>query len=195
MSKQDNSHRDPQPESPQVDPLEETTEGVAEQATTPDAGKQEPLTPEQEIQNLRDELEQANQRLLRVSADYQNFVRRAQQNLTDACQQQVMDMTKALVTVLDHFDRTLEVDVENIAGQSLLEGVQIVRDELLRTFEQFGVVRLEVNVGDVFDPNRHEALMRQAGEVVEANHVVAQLQPGYILNEKTLRPAQVSIAE
>ena len=85
--------------------------------------------------------------------------------------------------------------MENIAGQSLLEGVQIVRDELLRTLEQFGVVRLEVNVGDVFDPNRHEALMCQAGEGVEANHVVAQLQPGYILNEKTLRPAQVSIAE
>lgn len=195
MNKQDDNHRDPQLESPQANPPEEATEGVAEQATAPDAEEQEPLTPEQEIQNLRDELEQANQRLLRVSADYQNFVRRAQQNLTDARQQQVMDMTKALVTVLDHFDRTLEVDVKNTTGQSLLEGVQIVRDELLRTLEQFGVVRLEVNIGDVFDPNRHEALMRQAGEGIEPNHVVAQLQPGYILDKKTLRPAQVSIAE
>lgn len=195
MSKQDDNHQDPQPASPEFDALEAAAEGATQEPAAPQADQQQPLTPEQEIQNQRDELEQVNQRLLRVSADYQNFVRRAQQNLADARRQQVMDMAKALVTVLDHFDRALEVDVEDIAAQGLLDGMQIVRDELLRTLEQFGVARLEVNAGDAFDPNRHEALMRQADADVEANHVVAQLQPGYMLNGRTLRPAQVSVAE
>ena len=191
MSKQKDKHQDHPPSD--VDALDAAA--ASQDAGADEASADQPLTPDEELQHLRGELDQVNQRLLRVSADYQNFVRRAQQNLADARRQQVMDIAKALVTVLDHFDRALEVDVENTAAQSLLDGVQIVRDELLRTLEQFGVARLEVNAGDPFDPNRHEALMRQAAEGVEADHVVAQLQPGYILDDKTLRPAQVSVAE
>jgi hypothetical protein len=55
--------------------------------------------------------------------------------------------------------------------------------------------QVEVTPGEPFDPNRHEALMRTPHEQVASDHVVQQLQPGYRLGEKTLRPAQVSVAE
>ena len=155
----------------------------------------QPQTPRQQLESLQGELADTSNRMLRVQADYQNFVRRSQKNLNEARQQQLMEIAKALVTVLDHFDRALEIDTQKTTATSLVAGVKIVRDELLRTLERFGVERVDVKVGDEFDPNRHEALMHEAGEDVQANHVVKQLQPGYILGDKTLRPAQVSIAQ
>lgn len=145
--------------------------------------------------DLEAELAKLNERLLRVSADYQNYVRRSQQNVTDARDQQLMQVARALITVLDHFDRAIEVDLETANSESVLDGMKIVRNELLATLDRFGVQRLEVSAGDAFDPTRHEALMRQSAEGIESSHVVTQLQPGYMLGDKTLRAAQVSVAE
>ena len=144
------------------------------------------------VQEERDELEQ---RLMRIAADYQNYARRAEQNTKTAAEQQLMDMGKALVTVLDHFDRALQVDPEKTTVKSLLDGVEMVHGELLRTLQRFGIERLDVEPGEAFDPNRHEALMRQPHDEYETDHVIQQLQPGYRINDKTIRPAQVSVAE
>ena len=150
-------------------------------------------TSEQQIATLQTELDDLHDRLLRVTADYQNFARRSQQNVIEARQQQVTDMARALLTVLDHFDRALEGDHSKVSAQSLLEGVKIVRDELLKTLERFGVKRMAVKQGEPFDPARHEALMHQAVEGLEPHHVANELAPGYTLNDRTLRPAKVSV--
>ncbi len=144
------------------------------------------------LQRERDELES---KLLRAMADYQNYARRAEQNVVAAREQQLMAVAKSLITVLDHFDRALEVDPEKTSTRDLLKGVTIVRDELMRALQSFGIERLDVQSGEPFDPNRHEALMRQPSEEVESNHVTSQFQPGYQLKDKTIRPAQVSVAE
>ena len=157
--------------------------------------KGEAESPQEQIDSLQKELGKVNARLLRVSADYQNYVRRSHQNVTNARDEQMIGVAKALVTVLDQFDRAIEVNCDETTTMSLLEGVKIVRDELLHALERFGVERLEVKCGEEFDPTRHEALMRQSAEDMDANHVVAQLQPGYLLGDKTIRPAQVSVAE
>ncbi len=143
------------------------------------------------VQRERDEMEQ---RLLRTAADYQNYVRRSQQNVRQAAEQQLLELGRAMVTVLDHFDHATAVDPEATGAQTLLEGVNIVRNELLRTLERFGIHRLEVGRGDSFDPEKHEALMREEDADVEPGHVVRQLQPGYVLDDKTLRPAKVALA-
>ena len=152
----------------------------------------------QDLQSQRDELEA---RLTRSFADYQNFARRSQQNVVEAKEQQLLELAKALVTVLDHFDKALEVDPDATSTtttttiKGVIEGVQIVRDELVRTLERFGIQRLDVEPGEEFNPRQHEALMRQAVEGMEPNHVAAQFQPGYVLGEKTVRPAKVSVTE
>ena len=144
---------------------------------------------------LQQQFDELQQRFLRVSADYQNFVRRSQQNIGTARDQQLMDIAKALVVVIDHFDLAMEVDPETTSTQSVLEGVAIVRDELLKALEGFGIQRLNVQPGEPFDPNCHEALMRQPSDDMETDRVVTQIQPGYILGEKTIRPAKVTVAE
>ena len=73
--------------------------------------------------------------------------------------------------------------------------MRIVRDQLMSALEGFGVSRIDARPGEQFDPNRHEAMMRQAVEGLEPDRVAAQLQPGYMLDEKTLRPAKVSVTE
>jgi molecular chaperone GrpE len=134
-------------------------------------------------------------RLARVSAEYQNYARRAAQNVTDASDQQLMKIARALLTPMDHFDHALSFDPRKATAQSLLAGVQIVRDELYKTLDQFGIKRLEVKVGEDFDPVRHEAVMRTAVEGLAGGKVASQLQPGYLVGEKTLRPAKVAVAE
>ena len=177
------------------EPEADLDQGPVDEASNTDGEPQTQTVSDQEqIEQLRQELEQLNGRLLRVSADYQNFVRRTDQNLVDAREQQTFHMAKALVPVFDHFDRAVAVDSDKATVANLLEGVQIVRDELLRALQQFGIERLDVKTGEEFDPNRHEALMRQASDDVAVNHVVQQLQPGYLLAEKVLRGAQVIVA-
>ena len=145
-----------------------------------------------QLQTERDELQE---KVLRVTADYQNLARRSRISIDEARQQQIMNVARALLTPLDQFDHALNVDVETTDAKAILQGVQIVRDELMKAIEQFGVRRLEAQVGEPFDPNRHEGLMRQPVEGLDPDHVAAQLQPGYTLEDKVLRPVKVAISE
>lgn len=160
-----------------------------------EAAEQEAGSEEQQLlQRLQAERDDLESKLLRVSADYQNFARRAQQNVESAVQQKVMDVARGLVVVMDHFDRALEGQGQGESA-SVLQGVMMVHDELLATLKRFGVERLDVEPGTEFDPNRHEALMRQPSDKIESNHITIQLQPGYVLGDKVIRPAQVGVAE
>lgn len=151
--------------------------------------------PIDEVTQLRRERDEFESKYLRAAADMQNYARRAQQNVTDARDQQLMDVTRALVTVVDHFDLAIQIDPEKSSAKDVISGVQMVRDELLSTLERFGVQRIDARRGDEFDPNRHEAVMRQAVEDLDTDHVAEQFQPGYALGDKTLRPAKVIISE
>jgi molecular chaperone GrpE len=149
---------------------------------------------EQQVAGLQGELDDLQARLLRATADYQNLGRRAQRDVAEARQQQLVEVARALISVLDHFDRALEVDPATVNPRSVLEGVRMVHDELTRMLEQFGIHRVEVRRGDPFDPTWHEAMLPQDEPGVPAGHIVAQLQPGYAVGDRVLRPAKVSVA-
>lgn len=154
-----------------------------------------PAIPSEEAANLLRQVDELKSKLLRATADYQNMIRRSQLNITEAREQQLIEIAKSLVTVMDHFDRALAVDIEKVPVQTMLQGMQIVHDELFKVLEQLGIQRIEAKPGEEFDPKRHAALMRQKIEGIPAGRVAAQFQPGYIINDRTLRPVQVSVAE
>lgn len=183
---------DDEPGAEAADTVSPADEGAASSQPDPDASAE---TVADDIKAVKAELEDTRNRLLRVSADFQNFVRRSEQNQVTAREQTTMSITRSLLTVLDHFDHALAVDPEKTTTGSLLQGVKMVRDELMRALENAGVQRIDVTAGEPFDPNRHEAMMREQREEIETGHVVNQLQPGYALGDKTLRPAKVSVAE
>ncbi|MBL4700267.1 MAG: nucleotide exchange factor GrpE [Phycisphaeraceae bacterium] len=171
------------------------TEVASDDVTIDDQPLTEVQQLELELQQAKDALAGAQSRELRANADYQNMARRSIQSVNSAREQQTMSMARDLLTVMDQFDQALEMDPEKTDTAALLKGVEIVRDTLLRTFESFGIKRVDVKVGEEFDPMVHEAMMKQAAEGIEANHVTMQLQPGYMLKDKTLRPAKVAVAQ
>ncbi len=144
-----------------------------------------------DLQRERDDLEA---QLLRTKADYQNYIRRSQQNAQRESEQQTISMVKGLTMVLDHFDRALSIDPSTTDTKTLFDGVAGIQDELLRALSRYGVARIEASPGDPFDPERHEALLRIPHDTIEQGHIVKQLEPGYAVHQTPVRPAKVSIA-
>ncbi len=148
----------------------------------------------QYVEQLRKELEAALSARQRALADFRNYQRRALENEQQALAVGARRVITSLLPVLDHFDLALNQDLETITVDKLLNGVQIVRDEVTKALQLQGVDVIEPEIGDEFDPNRHEAMMRQAAEGIEPNHIVAVVQAGYVMGDMVLRPAKVAVA-
>ncbi len=172
-----------------IHPSGENSNGMVEPMG--DAGE----TPvgEDQLRVVQSELDDVKTRLLRVAADYQNYVKRSATAVEEARKYQLMEAMKPLLPVLDLFDKALKVDLEKTSAAALLEGMTLVRAELMKRLGELGVEPMVVNQGDVFEPERHEAMLHQAVEGLEANKVAAVFEPGYMLGERVLRPAKVSV--
>ena len=155
-------------------------------------------TPEQgvqaELEQIQRELEDANEKYLRALADFQNFQRRAGQNEVAARDAGASGVIKSVLAVMDYFDLALSQDPEKATATSILQGVQMIRGELLKALTQHGVALIEPKPGDEMNAALHEAVGTAPAEGVEPGHVAAALQPGYRVGERVLRPAKVMIA-
>ncbi len=146
------------------------------------------------FEELKAELDLAVEARKRALADFANFQRRASENEVRAVREGAARVTRSLLGVLDHFDLALDQDTTQLSVDQLLGGVRIVRDELMKALVSHGVTRVDPEIGEEFDPNRHEAVFRQPSPDVESNHIVSVLQPGYTIGEMVLRPAKVAVA-
>lgn len=175
-----------QPEPEAKPPVDVLSEQAADQST--DAG----TDPVEALRRDRDDL---FARLQRVSADYQNYIRRSQQQQADAVDFAVGDALKSFIPALDLFDRALGEKAEDHPGLlNLLSGVRMVRDELIRLLRAQGVEQTLAAPGDPFDPHQHAAMVQLKAPGVAPGHVAAMLQPGYRFKTRVLRPVQVAVA-
>ena len=160
-----------------------------------DASSQEASDP---VADIRAQLEEANSRALRILADFQNYQRRALQNEEVARQQGKASVVGGVVNVMDHFDMALNVDIAAASAEQVLSGVRVIREELLKALQAQGVYPLHPQANEEFMPGRHEAVIQQPAEGVDAGRVVATFRVGYAMQtpsgERVLRPAQVSVA-
>ena len=120
------------PEAPEVEAAEDNNADAEAQ-------------PQSDTAALQAEVDALNDKLLRSMADYQNLARRSQINVQQAREQALSDLAKAMIKALDHFDLALQVDPEKTNARSVLDGVTMVRDELLRTLGQFEITRIDAN--------------------------------------------------
>ncbi|MFP4354337.1 MAG: nucleotide exchange factor GrpE [Phycisphaerae bacterium] len=151
----------------------------------------EPTDPTAALQSERDDL---LNRLQRVSADYVNYQKRTAREAEQARQYANEQLIKALLGVLDDMERALEAARANRDEQDpLLQGMQIVHDKAVDTLTQFGLEPIEAE-GKPFDPDLHQALMRQETDQAEPMTVLQVAQKGYTLKGRTLRPASVVVA-
>lgn len=149
-------------------------------------------------EQLRRELDAANDKYLRALADYQNLLRRARLNEEEAARQAMTGVLMSIVPVLDHFDFALEQLSKTGAGnpEAVLEGMRAIRAELVKALGSHGVSIINPAPNEEFDPRRHEAVAQQpAGDSgVEPGRVLTAFQAGYALGERVIRPAKVAVA-
>ena len=152
----------------------------------------------EENQRLRSELEEVagiQDRLLRLSADFDNFRRRNLREREEAHRYGHENLVKDLLATVDNLERAAE-HARRGGGdfESMLQGVELVQRELQGALAKHGVIRIEAS-GEPFDPSVHEAVAQQENASVPANTVVQVYQPGYRLWDRLLRPARVVVSK
>ncbi len=131
---------------------------------------------------------------LRAQADFANFQRRSIENEARARIGGLVQMTRALMPVLDHFDLALAQDHSKLTAEQMAQSIAMTRAELQKALEQNGIARIEPEPGTLFDPMQHDAVMKQPAEGIAAGCVSMRFQTGWRLGESVLRPAKVAVA-
>jgi molecular chaperone GrpE len=156
-------------------------------------------SPSEDIEKLQAEAKLAQERLMRMQADFENFRRRALKERTEDRQYGHQNLVKDLLSTVDNLDRAID-HAQGATGtgetglQSLLEGVELVRRELLAALAKHGVSEIEA-AGQPFDPSLHEAMAQREDLTVAANTVVEVLEKGYQLRSRLVRPSRVIVAQ
>ncbi|MBN1437321.1 MAG: nucleotide exchange factor GrpE [Sedimentisphaerales bacterium] len=179
-------------------PIESAEESI--DSAQPTEGQPESQSPEVVEEpaaepSLEQQYEQLKARYQRLGADYANYQKRSQRQIEQASQFAQESVVRAILPVLDNFDHTLVQGSEDMNPAAILQGVQIVYDHLTKTLSGFGMERVAVKVGTDFDPTIHEAVLHEESAELEPNQVVRELAAGYTMNERTIRPAKVSVAK
>jgi molecular chaperone GrpE len=149
---------------------------------------------EDDLEKLRSERDSLYQRLARATADFKNMQKRQEQETDQRVQYANTSLIKALLPVIDNFERALAVDPARTDSASILKGMQIVHDQLLSALRQQQVQEIAPKPGDPFDPNHHQALAQQEADYPTPT-VVQLLQKGYTMHDRTLRPAGVAVSK
>jgi len=146
-----------------------------------------------EIAELRKQLDEKQDTMLRALAEADNVRRRVERTAEERVRYGNESLLRDLLPVLDNFDRALAAARAAGEAPSVVDGVELIRRELLRVLERAGVTRYSA-VGEPFDPTRHEAVSRIVSESAPPNTVVVETAPGYLLNGRVLRAALVAVA-
>jgi molecular chaperone GrpE len=167
-----------------------------EQAVQADAPQDEVSVLKAALENAHLEVEKSREVYLRLAADMENLRRRTQEDVAKAHKYAIESFAESLVPVRDSLEMALAV--ENQTPEALKDGVAATLRQLEAAFERGKVVVLNP-VGEKFNPNQHQAVAMVPGSSVEPavapNHVVSVLQKGYLINDRVLRPALVSVAQ
>jgi molecular chaperone GrpE len=140
------------------------------------------------------EAAEANDKYLRVYADFDNYRKRMQRDINDFRKYANEQLALELLTVVDHMGLALKHSCEaGETSQGLQQGVELVYKQLRDVLEKFGIKKFEAE-GEAFDPAKHEALMQVEKDDVPANTVVQVFQDGYLYHDKVLRHAKVGVS-
>ena len=152
---------------------------------------EETSTLESENEQLKAEVEEMKDRMLRVQAEYDNYRKRTEKERIAARKYEAEALATDLLQVIDNFDRALQTEVDESA-QGFYEGVKMVYKQFIDALKAQGVEAMEVE-NEPFDPNLHHAVMQEEDDSKESNIVIEELQKGYMLKDKVIRPAMVKV--
>ena len=145
------------------------------------------------------ELEALKEKYLRLSADFDNYRKRLAKE-----KQEILDFgnaqrLKELLFVLDNIERAIELSEDSLGEKTdfiaFLDGIKLVHSQFLTSLENFGVTAIDSSEGTSFDPSYHEAVYKEHSETYESGLIISEVQKGYLLNGRLLRPSMVSVSQ
>lgn len=146
-----------------------------------------------ELDHLEDEFETLKERHLRLAADFENYRRRAENEMTESWIRAQADLVRRLLEALDDLQRVTDLDSDETSVVDVLDGVGMVEKKLMRAMKEAGVEVVEPD-GEPFDPETMEAMMRVEADSEEDDDQVHQVfQKGYTFKGHLVRPARVSV--
>ena len=174
----------------------------AEAAAADNSGESHELTAEEErMREMEDRLaakekeyDETHDKLLRVSAEFENYRKRTAREMDDFRKYAVQSLLKEMLSAVDHIELAIQAAaVNSVPDKNLTEGLSLTLKELLRIFEKFNVMPIEA-VGKPFNPEFHEAILREESGELPENTVLREMQKGYVIGSRLLRPALVVVA-
>ena len=173
----------------------DTAPSAAQDEGTPSASQDTRVTElEAQIAKLQKESADHRDSWLRSAADFKNFKRRTDQERADLIRSASAGLLLKLLPVADDMERALGGVPAEVAATPWYEGVKLIAQKLQTILESEGVTPIEA-LGQEFDPNFHEAVIYEATENGQDGKVVAELQKGYKLRDRVLRPTMVKVGQ
>ena len=183
-----------QNDNPRDEAVEKELAGVPEDLLDQDDG----ATLEESLNLLRDDLEKAQQEMLYAKAEVQNVRRRMEKDIQDARAYAATGFARDILSVADNLARALDhVPPEMREGDKLkgfLAGIEATQRELDKVFALHGVTRIAAQ-GLPLDPHQHQAMLEIPSDEAEPGTVVQEMQAGYMIKDRLLRPAMVAVAK
>ena len=172
--------------SPKEKPVETSPDPTDDSTVTAATLEEKLVAAEQQVQ-------ESHERFLRAAAELDNFRKRKEREISDLRKYANQTLLRELLGVVDNLERALVSARESGHPEALMEGVEMTLKELLKIFNQFGVTPIEA-LDQPFNPNHHEAVMQQPSDAFPTNTVIQELQKGYLLRDRLLRPAMVVVS-
>jgi len=175
------------------------TEAETEETKNEEVVEEQPkLTKEEEllleVEALKEEIRTLKTEFLKQHADVENTKKRLEkQHVTDR-KYAAFAIAKSLIEPLDNFDLALSHLPEGSEENQFVQGFKMINTQLHTALETEGVTEIDA-LGEAFDPNYHQAVMKEANDDVESNTVIEVFQKGYMFKDRLIRPAMVKISE
>ncbi|MBC1723849.1 nucleotide exchange factor GrpE [Listeria seeligeri] len=161
--------------------------------TTEENVKEDTLTEDQaKILELENKLDEMESRYLRTQADFDNVKKRHVAELDAKQKYRSQSLAQDLLPALDSFEKALATKAEHEEVKQILKGMEMVYNQILVAFEKEGIEVIPA-VGEQFDPNSHQAVMQDSNENAASNEITAELQKGYKLKDRVIRPSMVKV--
>lgn len=147
-----------------------------------------------ELTAVRQQCEEANDKLLRMAAEFDNYKKRMERDWAKSLKYAEENLLKEILPTVDNLERAIAQGRNADNNSELLQGVELTFKGLVATLEKFEVTPLD-SLGRPFDPNVHEALAMDHSDEVAENHVLQEFEKGYHYKDKLLRPAKVVVSK
>ena len=190
----DETKKKPEP-GPAPDPSAQ--DGTGQTGASP--AEQSPADLAATIDTLKSQIDDLTDRLLRAHADMDNLRKRGEREKEETSKYAITRFARDVVTVADNFERAVQAVPpgaadEDSALKSLVEGVSMTEREFLNVLERYGVKRVSPK-GEMFNPHQHQAMMEMQNLDVAPGTILEVFQPGYLIEDRVLRPAMVVVAK